>query len=1033
MKKHQNNCEAHSCHCSLTIDRRGFIGLGLGTIAGLIHPQGGMAGPFSGEEIDGLVPEDKKLLPDWIKSLTDRGTPTLYQGESLEQIGMPVGGLCAGQLYLGGDGRLWHWDLFNMTQGTGDQHYVHPRKFNSSIRQGFVLRVTDAGTWNLDHTHFPNVTFRGEYPVGTVEYQNERCPIQTRMEAFSPFIPLNTDDSSLPATVFRFTLTNPTTLPVEALLVGILENAVCHHNRDAAGIRGMQRIDGKGHTFLEHYAKKIDLPQTATRPDLPFEDWNKANYDGWTVEGQAFGKGPILKTNIPAYQGDVGGDTTRVVNSHATAPGNSIGEKDNATGKLTSKPFAIVRNYIRLWVGGGDHKGKTCVNLVVDGQVIASVTGPRNNRMVERSLDARQQQGKTATLEIVDGAPGDWSNIGVGRIWFSDSPSSPPALENLPDHGTMGLALLGPPAEEITASTTVPLKESLVGELGRKLTIPAGESREVFFVLSWHFPNLEIPGIQGGKRRYYATRFASARAVVDYVAANRERLVKTTLLWRDTWYDSTLPYWFLDRTFINTSILASSTCHRFADGRFYGWEGVGCCPGTCTHVWHYAQAVARIFPELERILRERVDFGLALRDNGLMFYRGEAGMEAAIDGQAGTILRAYREHQMSADDGFLKRNYKKIKKALFYLIQQDNDSDGIITGPQLNTLDAYWFGAVAWLSGLYLAALRAGEEMAREAGDIEFAKQCRDIFDRGTRKMVAELFEGEYFINKPDPNHPEAINSGSGCEIDQVLGQSWGFQVGLGRILPQKETLSALRALWRYNFTPNVGPFREANKPGRWYAMPGEAGLLMCTFPRKDWNFKKAAGKGDPIFVGYFNECMNGFEHQVAGHMIWEGMVQEGLAIERAIHDRYHGTRRNPWNEIECGDHYARSMASFGVFLAACGHEYHGPKQEITFAPRLTPDNFRAPFTTASGWGTFHQQIQDKKHRAGIDLKYGSLKLKNIRLGTSIPVSRIRIVFKGEELGDARVTHSDTHAIITLLQPITLVAGDSLQLSMDQR
>ena len=71
---------------------------------------------------------------------------------------------------------------------------------------------------------------------------------------------------------------------------------------------------------------------------------------------------------------------------------------------------------------------------------------------------------------------------------------------------------------------------------------------------------------------------------------------------------------------------------------------------------------------------------------------------------------------------------------------------------------------------------------------------------------------------------------------------------------------------------------------------------------------------------------MNGFEYQVAGHMIWEGMVQEGLAIERAIHDRYHASRRNPWNEVECGDHYVRAMASYGVFLAACGYEYHGPR-----------------------------------------------------------------------------------------------------------
>ena len=125
----------------------------------------------------------------------------------------------------------------------------------------------------------------------------------------------------------------------------------------------------------------------------------------------------------------------------------------------------------------------------------------------------------------------------------------------------------------------------------------------------------------------------------------------------------------------------------------------------------------------------------------------------------------------------------------------------------------------------------------------------------------------------------------------------------------------------------------------------------MCTFPRSDWSYERAAGRGDTEFASYFNECMNGFEHQVAGHMIWEGMVQEGLAVERTVHDRYHAARRNPWNEIECGDHYSRSMASYGVFIAACGFEYHGSKEYLAFIPRLTPEDFAAAFTAAEGWG----------------------------------------------------------------------------------
>ena len=290
----------------------------------------------------------------------------------------------------------------------------------------------------------------------------------------------------------------------------------------------------------------------------------------------------------------------------------------------------------------------------------------------------------------------------------------------------------------------------------------------------------------------------------------------------------------------------------------------------------------------------------------------------------------------------------KIKLATQWLIAKDAKRDGLIRGNQHNTLDTDWFGPVAWLSGLYLAALAAAAQMADLVGDKNFAAECREILSAGQKNLVAQLFDGDYFINQVDPKHLDAINSGTGCEIDQVFGQSWAFQVGLPRVLPEKETVTALKSLWRYNFTPDVGPYRAVNKPGRWYAMPGEAGLLMCSFPREDWDFKKASGKGKTDWAaGYFNECMNGFEHQVAGHMIWEGMTLEGLAIERTVHDRYGAARRNPWNEIECGDHYARSMASYGVYLAACGFEYDGPRQHIGFAPKLTPENFKCAFTSA--------------------------------------------------------------------------------------
>jgi non-lysosomal glucosylceramidase len=1028
----QSCCAGGNCD---GIQRRDFIKIMAVGAAGATVPATVMAGPFEGSTTE-LIPADKKLDAAWVKSLFARGTPEVYRGKELEKIGMPIGGLCAGQLYLGGDGKLWHWDIFNRPMGTGDGHYAHPPLPSSPLEQGFAVEVSAAGRTQaraLDHTGFSEITFSGEYPLARVEFRDADVPAAVTLEAFSPFIPLATNLSSLPVTVMCYTVKNTSDAKIDVQLGGWLENAVGLFTAADDGAMRRNHVERKSDVLLVRSEMTAPLPAGTPRPDVTFDDFQKETYDGWTVAGTAFGAGPILKSKIPSYQGDVGTAGPRVVNSHASAPGEGVAAKDSATGTLTSKEFTIGRKYVNFWIGGGNNPGRTCVNLVIGGKVMRTATGANSNQMQRASFDVRRLQGKTAHIEIIDKVGGGWGNIGVGPIVFSDVPPQHGTADY--DRGTLALGLLQPTAGDRAASAIaagkLPEAVFLAGEVaetpaaeGRKLigglvrgaTLAPGETMTATFLIAWHFPNLKLK--DGG--RYYATRFTSAAKVAEYVAKNFATLHEQTRLWHDTWYDSTLPYWFLDRTMLNTSILATSTAHRFADGRFWGWEGVGCCEGTCTHVWHYAHAAARLFPDLERDLRRRTDFGTAQDPrSGVINHRGES-CGLAVDGQAGCILRAYREYQMCPDDKLLQELWPRIKLAMQCLINMD-PGEGLVTGPQHNTLDQPWFGKVAWLSSLYLAALRACEEMARDVGDQKFAAKTHDIFQRGTRNLDRQLFNGEYYYQIPDQQHVHSVGSHDGCEVDQVFGQSWAFQVGLGRILAEKNVRQALASLWKYNFAPDVGPFRKAHRPGRWYAMAGEGGLVMCSWPRGEKNRQQQG------FDYYFNECMNGFEYQVAGHMIWEGMVLEGLAVTRVVHDRYHPSRRNPWNEVECGDHYARSMASYGVFLAACGYEYNGPKGYLAFAPRLTPENFRAAFTTAEGWGTFSQRDEDGSRHAAVRVLWGKLSLKTLAIVPKADTrpTAVLATLAGKPIA-AKLTLADERAIITLPDETTIIAGQEL-------
>jgi uncharacterized protein (DUF608 family) len=284
----ENQCEDDNC-CKdeITekhkIKRREFLKLAAAGAAILGLPgANAFAGPFDYNDMDHLIPADKKFSPQWLKTLAQKGIPEVYTDKELKYIGMPIGGIACGQLYLGGDGRLWLWHIFKteysrekdhgqryaaMTLGG---HYANPdmtfEREKRPVDQGTVIKVTSQSktqSRTLDNKGFKDIEFRGEYPVGKVKYKDNNFPVEVNLEAFSPFIPLKANDSNLPITVMSYKIKNTTQNPVKVEIAKWLENAVCPFIDDKKwGFRKNKLVADKNmlsiHSFADNGNKKVD-------------------------------------------------------------------------------------------------------------------------------------------------------------------------------------------------------------------------------------------------------------------------------------------------------------------------------------------------------------------------------------------------------------------------------------------------------------------------------------------------------------------------------------------------------------------------------------------------------------------------------------------------------------------------------------------------------------------------------------------------------------------------------------------------------
>jgi uncharacterized protein (DUF608 family) len=535
------------------------------------------------------------------------------------------------------------------------------------------------------------------------------------------------------------------------------------------------------------------------------------------------------------------------------------------------------------------------------------------------------------------------------------------------------------------------------GSLYVPFRLEPGEEKTIRLRLAWYVPcssvraGADLAGeadCSGGNcgcttsaglpahRPWYAGAFDGIAAITDYWRTHYEDLRARSAAFSDCFYDTTLPPEVVEAVAANLAILKTPTVQRQPDGRLWCWEGchdeAGCCHGSCTHVWNYAQALPHLFPELERSLRH-TEFNESQDVSGHQAFRSSLPIRpaahdfhAAADGQLGGIMKVFREWRISGDTEWLRALWPAVKQSLDYCIETwDPDGKGALFEPHHNTYDIEFWGPDGMCTSFYLGALRAAVSMGEALGDP--VPLYEELLARGRAFMESELWDGEYFIQKiqwqglraGDPvaaatmmtNYtPEALEIlrregpkyqyGAGCLSDGVLGAWLAAVCGVGEFLDRSKLESHLLAVHRYNLEHDLSNHANPQRPT--YALGDEGGLLLATWPK--------GGELSLPFV-YSDEVWTGIEYQVAAHLMLLAHVEEGLEIVRTLRDRYDGRVRNPFDEYECGHWYARAMASYALLQGLTGARYDAVEKTLAIRPSIQGD-FRAFLCTATGYGT---------------------------------------------------------------------------------
>jgi uncharacterized protein (DUF608 family) len=629
------------------------------------------------------------------------------------------------------------------------------------------------------------------------------------------------------------------------------------------------------------------------------------------------------------------------------------------------------------------------------------------------------------------------------------------------DTGKMPDLVKSPWRRKVTHSNVTPTNKMLGrfhspckhwrGGVSIQADLEPGQSRQMVFLMAWHFPNLYHYYDQSHMGHMYENWFEDAGQVAQYAAENFQDLQARSRRFVDELYQG-LPASLADS--LNAQLTTFPQSFWWTrTGEMACWEGMACCQilPNAWPMWSTFQPLM-FFPEVYTQMKDRMalfdpenqqhrsesPFLASERDRRTAFnqdrqkrndlggwytqryqklgYPAEEFASRPHRGQsdrpfAGYVLSAVqiaRDLLWTGDESFLRDNWEAIRRRLTGLMEQDENGDGLPDGLVSWMTYDHWFVPAlnCYKSTLSLADCRAGAFLAGIMEDCDLAEQLEKFVAKGSASMERILFNGEYYSLCYDPLKDEID---PGCMADQVSGQLYTRLCGLEAIHDVQHVQSALKAVLKYNRSEEEGLLNGSDPKGR-----------------EDWRyFSRYSQQGeDEQYGGQWTTPWTGTEYFVAATMAAEGLVEEALQVVEDVWDR-HVDFGMLYNHIECGEHYFRPMVLWAILPALQGLVYDARTGRLEMNPKYSPDHCDTLLLLPGAWGRLAQHRPTGEQVNTITLCDGKLELSEI----CVPGGRgnVRITLDGQRL-EASTRDADGVCSVQPARKLTLQAGNVLKI-----